>query len=77
MGTRTGYDAARHSKQIAAESIGISASKYKMLAFVVASAIAGVAGVLYAQSISDVLTFFVSMFFFAGFLRKVRSLQKN
>lgn len=37
----------------------------------------GVAGVLYAQSISDVLTFFVSMFFFAGFLRKVRSLQKN
>ncbi len=38
--------------RIAAESIGISASSYKMLAFVVASAIAGVAGVLYSHNLS-------------------------
>lgn len=38
--------------RIAAESIGISASKYKMLAFVTASAIAGVAGVLYSHNLS-------------------------
>ena len=38
--------------RIAAESIGISASRYKMLAFVIASSIAGVAGVLYSHNLS-------------------------
>ncbi len=39
--------------RIAAGSIGISASKYKTLAFVIASAIAGIAGVLYSHNLSS------------------------
>ena len=34
--------------RIAAESIGINITKYKLLAFSVSAALAGVAGVLYA-----------------------------
>lgn len=33
----------------------------------------GLGGVLFAQSISDVLTFVVSTFFFVSFLREVRA----
>ena len=33
----------------------------------------GLGGVLFAQSISDVLTFVVSAFFFVSFLREVRA----
>ena len=35
--------------RIAAESVGINITKYKLLAFSVSAALAGVAGVLYAQ----------------------------
>ena len=38
--------------RIAAESIGLSVSKYKMMAFVISAALAGVAGVLYAHNLS-------------------------
>ena len=38
--------------RIAAESIGLSVSKYKMMAFVVSAALAGVAGVLYSHNLS-------------------------
>lgn len=38
--------------QIAAESVGINITKYKLLAFTVSAAIAGVAGVLYAHNLS-------------------------
>lgn len=39
--------------RIAAESIGINITKYKLLAFAVSAALAGVAGVLYAHNISS------------------------
>ena len=38
--------------RIAAESVGINVTKYKLLAFTVSAALAGVAGVLYAHNIS-------------------------
>lgn len=38
--------------RIAAESIGINVTKYKLLAFTVSAALAGVAGVLYAHNLS-------------------------
>lgn len=39
--------------KIAAETVGINISKYRLLAFTVAAAIAGVAGVLYAGSMGN------------------------
>ncbi|MDO5410170.1 MAG: branched-chain amino acid ABC transporter permease [Lachnospiraceae bacterium] len=39
--------------RIAAESIGINITKYKMMAFVISAALAGVAGVLYSHNISS------------------------
>ncbi len=38
--------------RIAAESVGINVTKYKLLAFTVSAALAGVAGVLYAHNLS-------------------------
>ncbi|MBQ7371008.1 MAG: branched-chain amino acid ABC transporter permease [Blautia sp.] len=38
--------------RIAAESVGINVMKYKMIAFVISAALAGVAGVLYAHNLS-------------------------
>lgn len=38
--------------RIAAESVGINVMRYKMIAFVISSALAGVAGVLYAHNLS-------------------------
>lgn len=40
--------------RIAAESVGISATKYKMMAFVISAALAGMAGALYALNYSSV-----------------------
>jgi branched-chain amino acid transport system permease protein len=40
--------------RIAAESIGINVTKYKMLAFVISAAIAGAGGVLYAHNLSTI-----------------------
>lgn len=40
--------------QIAAESIGISVTRYKLLAFVISAAFAGMAGTLYAMNFSTV-----------------------
>ena len=39
--------------RIAAESIGINVTKYKLLAFTVSAALAGVAGVLYSHNLSS------------------------
>ena len=41
--------------RIAAESIGINITKYKMMAFVVSASLAGVAGVLYSHNLSSLL----------------------
>ena len=41
--------------RIAAESIGVNVTKYKMLAFVISAALAGVAGVLYSHNLSSLL----------------------
>ena len=38
--------------RIAAESVGINITKYKLLAFTISAALAGVAGVLYAHNLS-------------------------
>ena len=38
--------------RIAAESVGINVTKYKLMAFTISSAMAGVAGVLYAHNLS-------------------------
>lgn len=38
--------------RIAAESVGINITKYKLLAFMISAALAGVAGVLYAHNLS-------------------------
>ena len=40
--------------RIAAESIGINVTKFKMLAFVISAAIAGAGGVLYAHNLSTI-----------------------
>ena len=42
---------ALRDNRIAAESVGISATKYKMIAFVVSAALAGMAGALYSTNI--------------------------
>ncbi len=39
--------------RIAAESVGINITKYKMMAFAISAALAGVAGVLYAHNLSS------------------------
>lgn len=39
--------------RIAAESIGINITKYKLMAFAISASLAGIAGVLYAHSISS------------------------
>lgn len=41
--------------RIAAESIGINITKYKMMAFVISASLAGVAGVLYSHNLSSLL----------------------
>ena len=41
--------------RIAAESVGISVSKYRLMAFVVASALAGMAGTLFAMNYSTII----------------------
>ncbi len=41
--------------RIAAESIGINITKYKLLAFTVSAAFAGIAGVLYAHNLSSLV----------------------
>ena len=51
--SRTGRNIkALRDNRIAAESIGISAMKYKLIAFTIASSMAGVAGVLYAHNLT-------------------------
>ena len=51
--SRTGRNIkALRDNRIAAESIGISAIKYKLIAFTIASSMAGVAGVLYAHNLT-------------------------
>ncbi len=53
MHSRTGRAVmAIRDNRIAAESIGIPVTKYKLLAFSVSAALAGVAGVLYAHNLS-------------------------
>lgn len=41
--------------RIAAESIGISVTKYKLMAFTISAALAGVAGALYAHNLSSLV----------------------
>ena len=41
--------------RIAAESVGINITKYKMMAFAISAAIAGAAGVLYAHNLSSLV----------------------
>ena len=41
--------------RIAAESVGINVTKYKMIAFTISAALAGMAGVLYAHSLATVV----------------------
>ena len=41
--------------RIAAESVGIDTTKYRLMAFVVSAALAGMAGALYAQNFSSVV----------------------
>ena len=41
--------------RIAAESVGINVTKYKMMAFSISAALAGVAGVLYAHNLSSLV----------------------
>ncbi len=43
---------ATRDNRIAAESVGINITKYKLLAFTISAALAGVAGVLYAHNLS-------------------------
>ena len=38
--------------RIAAESVGINITKYKLMAFTISAALAGVAGVLYAHNLA-------------------------
>ncbi len=46
---------AARDNRIAAESVGINVTKYKMIAFVTSAALAGAAGCLYAMSLSTVV----------------------
>ncbi|MBR3315378.1 MAG: branched-chain amino acid ABC transporter permease [Atopobiaceae bacterium] len=41
--------------RIAAESVGINTTKYRLIAFVVSAALAGMAGALYAQNFSSIV----------------------
>ena len=51
VNSRTGRAVmAARDNRIAAESVGISVTKYKMIAFVVSAALAGAAGTLYGCS---------------------------
>ncbi len=43
--------------RIAAESVGIDITKYKLMAFTISAAIAGVAGVLYAHNLSTLTAY--------------------
>lgn len=53
VNSRTGRNIkALRDNLIAAESVGISATKYKLIAFAIASSMAGVAGVLYAHNLT-------------------------
>ena len=53
VNSRTGRNIkALRDNRIAAESVGISATKYKLIAFTIASSMAGVAGVLYAHNLT-------------------------
>ncbi len=53
INSRTGRNIkALRDNRIAAESVGISAMKYKLIAFTIASSMAGVAGVLYAHNLT-------------------------
>ncbi len=53
MHSRTGRAImAIRDNRIAAESIGINVTKYKLMAFSISAALAGVAGVMYAHSLS-------------------------
>lgn len=53
VNSRTGRNIkALRDNRIAAESIGISTMKYKLIAFSIASAMAGAAGVLYAHNLT-------------------------
>lgn len=53
VNSRTGRNIkALRDNRIAAESVGINATKYKLIAFSIASAMAGVAGVLYAHNLT-------------------------
>ena len=53
VNSRTGRAVmAIRDNRIAAEATGINVTKYKMLAFTISAALAGVAGVLYASSLS-------------------------
>ncbi len=54
IGSRTGRAImAIRDNRIAAESVGINITKYKLLAFTISASIAGVAGVLYAHNLSS------------------------
>ncbi|MDR1833597.1 MAG: branched-chain amino acid ABC transporter permease [Propionibacteriaceae bacterium] len=46
---------ALRDNRIAAESVGISATKYKLMAFVTSAALAGAAGALYAMNFSTIV----------------------
>lgn len=53
VNSRTGRNIkALRDNRVAAESVGISAMKYKLIAFTIASSMAGVAGVLYAHNLT-------------------------
>ncbi|MBQ8868572.1 MAG: branched-chain amino acid ABC transporter permease [Oscillospiraceae bacterium] len=43
------------NNQIAAESVGISITKYKMIAFITSAALAGMAGAMYAMNYSSIV----------------------
>ena len=47
---------------IAAESIGINVTKYKLMAFTISAAMAGAAGVLYAHNLFFLTAFFLFIF---------------
>ena len=53
VNSRTGRNIkALRDNRVAAESVGISSMKYKLIAFTIASSMAGVAGVLYAHNLT-------------------------
>lgn len=53
VNSRTGRNIkALRDNRVAAESVGISSMKYKLIAFTIASSMAGIAGVLYAHNLT-------------------------